>query len=127
VGLAHAGRAEEDHVLAPLDEAERMEALQLVALDRGLEAEVEVGQRLHRGQAGGAHRGLEPPLVPQGDVTPQQFGHRFPGRQLAAVAPVQDVIQGLERAGHLEIGELGAQPVAQGRGRHQRASATRPP
>ena len=40
-------RPEKDHVLPPLDEAEGVEALDLVAFDTRLEAEVEVGERLH--------------------------------------------------------------------------------
>ena len=48
--LADARRAEEDHVLLTLQEAELVERVDLLALDRGLEAEVEVVERLH-GQA----------------------------------------------------------------------------
>jgi hypothetical protein len=33
VGVAHAGRAERDHILPPLDGRERVEALELVKLD----------------------------------------------------------------------------------------------
>ena len=44
--LADARRAEEDHVLLTLQEAELVETVDLLALDRGLEAEVEVVEGL---------------------------------------------------------------------------------
>ncbi len=52
VGLPDARGPEEDHILSPLDEAQRKETLQLVALDARLEAEVEVGQGLHGREPG---------------------------------------------------------------------------
>jgi hypothetical protein len=119
VRLPDARRPKEHHILAPLDEAQGMEALELVAFDARLEAEVEVGQGLHSREAGGPHGGLQPPLIAERDVAPQQLGHGFAGGELAAVGPAQDVVEGFEGAGHLEIGELGAQPIAErGRG-HQ--------
>ena len=44
--LADAWRAEEDHVLLARQEAELVEVVDLLALDRGLEREVEVLERL---------------------------------------------------------------------------------
>jgi hypothetical protein len=41
VSLADAGRPQEDDVLTALDEAELMQALDLLALDRGLEGKIE--------------------------------------------------------------------------------------
>ncbi len=58
VGLADARGSEEDHVLAPLDEAELVQTLDLLALDRGLEGKVELLDRFDRRQSRGAHRGL---------------------------------------------------------------------
>ena len=58
VRLAHTGRPEEDHILPALDEAEVMQALDLLTPQRGLEGEVEIMQLLDRGQAAGAHRRL---------------------------------------------------------------------
>jgi hypothetical protein len=46
VALAHAGRAEEDDVLLALDEAQFVQAIDLLAADARLEAEVEVGELL---------------------------------------------------------------------------------
>jgi hypothetical protein len=102
-----------------------METLQLIPLDARLEGEVEVRQGLHRREPGGAHSGLEPALIAERDVAAEERAHRLAGGELATVGPAQNVVEGFEGAGHLEIGELGPEPIAEGRGGHQRASASR--
>jgi hypothetical protein len=74
VCFADPGRSQEDHVLSVGQEAERGQLLDLLAVNRGLEAEVEVGQGLDESEVGqtglgdeaafGAARGLgfEQPL-----------------------------------------------------------------
>jgi hypothetical protein len=114
VGLPHTGWAEEDDVLPALDEAELVEALDLPALDRGLEGEVEVLEGIHRGQSGGSHGGLQAPVVAQGDLGAEEALDRLGRADPAAVDAGQDRIQGLQRPGHLEIGQHGADPVATG-------------
>jgi hypothetical protein len=122
VRLPDARRPEEHDILASLDEAQRVEALELVAFDARLEAEVEVRERLHGRESRGPHGGLQPPLIAQRDVAAEERTHRLPGGELAAVGPAQDVVEGFEGAGHLEIGELGAQPIAERGRRHQPTS-----
>ncbi len=112
VGLADAGWAEEDDVFLALDEAELVEALNLLMLDRGLEAEVEVGERLHGGQARGAHGGLQTPIVSERDLGTEQILDGFAGGELAAIDAGEDRIEGLKGARHLEVSEHGADPVA---------------
>jgi hypothetical protein len=51
MGLSDPRRAQEDHVLLALDEAELVQALDLLALDRGLEGEVKLLESLDRRQA----------------------------------------------------------------------------
>src|SRR6185503_7220848 len=58
--LTDTRRAEQYDVLLALDEAELVQALDLLALDRGLEGEVEVGQSLHGRKSRRAHRRLQP-------------------------------------------------------------------
>jgi hypothetical protein len=62
-----------------------VQTLELFALDRGLEAEVEVGQRLHRREPGRAHGGLQPPGIAELDVGTEGLFERFPSRELARV------------------------------------------
>ena len=54
LSLPDAGRTEQDHVLPSVQEAELVQALDLLALDGGLEGEIELVQRLHRRQTRGA-------------------------------------------------------------------------
>jgi hypothetical protein len=58
-------------------------------------------------------------------VAAEERAHRLAGRELATVGAAEDVVERLKRAGHLEIGELGPEPIAEGRGGHQRASASK--
>jgi hypothetical protein len=44
MGRAHAGRTEEDHILPALQEAQRVQTLELLALERGLKAEIKIGE-----------------------------------------------------------------------------------
>ena len=66
--FADAGRSEEHHILLALDEAEGVQALDLLAFDSGLKTEIEIAERLHRGQACGAHGRLQASRVAQLDV-----------------------------------------------------------
>ena len=78
-----------------------------------LKGEVEVGERLHGGKSGGAHRRLEPAIVAERDRRAEQLFNRgwcFDG---AAVEVMQDLIEGFERPRHLEISELRADALAQ--------------
>src|SRR5438067_13694750 len=50
-GLTHPRGTQEDHVLLALDEGELVQALDLLATDRGLKGEVELLQRLDRRQS----------------------------------------------------------------------------
>src|SRR5690606_30847614 len=85
VCLADARRSEEDHVLPALDEAELVQALDLLAADRGLEGEVELIQRLDRRQPRRAHRGLQPTVVAQGDLSGEEPFDRFGRGERSAV------------------------------------------
>jgi hypothetical protein len=94
-----------------------MQALELLAFDRRLEGEVEVGERLDHGEARGPHRRLEPPGVAQVDVGAQEPRHGLAPREFAGIAAPEDVVHRLERPGHLEVGELRAELLANRGGR----------
>ena len=100
-----------------------MQILKLFARDRRLNAEVEVAESLHRGQAGTAHRGLQAALIAQRDMTAEHFANRVGRGELSAVGAAENIIERLQGAGHLEIGELGAQAIPECR-RHQRPAQT---
>ena len=71
--LADARRAEEDHVLLTLQEAELVERVDLLALDRGLEAEVEVVEGLDGREPARAHRSLKAAVVAQRDLGTEEL------------------------------------------------------
>ena len=105
-----------------------MQGVDLLALDRGLEAEVEVGKGLHGRQPGGTHGGLEPAVVAQIDLGGEELLDRLGGGEAASVDAGEDGVEGLERTGELEVGELGADPVAAAwplGGRHETPAARR--
>ena len=91
-----------------------MQAVDLLPLERRLEGEVEVRERLHGREPRGTHRGLEPAVVAERDLRAQEAldGHRRV--EAAAVEGAEDLVQGLERAGHFQVGELGADLFTQG-------------
>jgi hypothetical protein len=64
VRLADPGWSEEDHILAAFDEAELVQALDLLAAQRRLKSEIEVPELLDRGQVSGrAFREFEYPAT----------------------------------------------------------------
>src|SRR5262249_30396242 len=103
---------EEHNILLPLDEAQGVQALELLAFDARLKGEVKVRECFHRRQSRTAHGRLQATRIAERDVCSEQALERFPCRELAGVDVAQDVIERLERTGHLEIGELCAQPLA---------------
>jgi hypothetical protein len=125
VRFPHAGRAEQDDVFPPIDEAEIVEAVELLALERGLKREVKVGERLHGWEARGPHSGLEAAVIAQRDMGAEQRLDRVSGLEMPTVDLGEDRVERLKSARHLQIGELRADPVAKHRGRfHARPPAS---
>jgi hypothetical protein len=86
----------------------------VLAFERGLEAKVEVAEGLRGRKPGGAHGGHEPPGIAERDLGRRSF-EGGDGAELAVPDSAEDAVEGFERAGHLEIGQLGPEPVADGR------------
>ena len=68
-----------------------------------LEGEVELPQGLHRWQVRGPHGGVEPTVVAQRDLGIEQLLNALARGGGPAVGLGQDVVHGLQGAGHLEI------------------------
>jgi len=122
MGFTDAGWPEEDDVLVALDEAELVEAVDLFALDRGLEGEVELLDGLDRRQPGLAHCRLYPAVVAKRDLRPEQPFERLAGGDTAPIDFGEDVIDGFQGAGKLQVGQHLADVVAS-HGAHRTASA----
>ena len=71
--LADARRAEEDDVLITGQEAELVERVDLLVLDRGLEAEVEVVEGLDGREPARAHGSLKAPMIAQHDLSTEEL------------------------------------------------------
>lgn len=84
----------------------RVQTLDLLALHARLEGEVEVAERLHGGQARGAHRSFESTTIAERDLRAHQRLDGGGRRQRPAVEARQDRIEVLEGAGHLQVGAL---------------------
>jgi hypothetical protein len=68
VALAGAGRTEQDDVLACVEKVELAQALDHLSLDRALEGEVELLERLAGGEAGGLDPALTAVALARGDL-----------------------------------------------------------
>ena len=102
VALAGAGWPEEVDHLTVLDEVELREREDPVLVERGLEGEVEAGERLEGREPGHAERGLDATVLAQRELFGKQGVDHLERARLAALELTQGVIQDLEGAGHLE-------------------------
>ena len=94
-----------------------------ILVERGLEGEVEAGQRLDGEQTSHFQRCPDPAALAQAQLLTEQGVDRFQGGDLAALELAQRVLQHLERTGHLEPDEMAADAVqGGGGGAHRRAS-----
>ena len=127
VGLAGAGRAEQDHVLAGVQEVELPEVLDHRLLDRALEGEVELLQRLAGGEPGGLDPALAAVAVAGGDLGAEQdLGEPLIAPGLLA-GPVGERRQRPGGGGRFQraeqVRELGAVLVMPGSARHSATAA----
>ena len=111
VALAGAGRAEEVDDLAAVDEVELGQRQDAVAVERGLEGEVEAGQRLDRGQAGHAQRRLDAAVLAQGQLFRQQDVDGLERGDLALLDAAHDMVERFQRARHLQADQVVADAV----------------
>ena len=86
-----------------------------VALERRLEGEVVILEGLEAGQAGGYEAHLDAPALPGLELLRQeQIVDCLDSRELALLQAAQDVVEGLQGAGHLEADQQPAHLVATG-------------
>lgn len=129
VGLAHAGRTEQDDVLGALDEAQAGELAHLLAIDRGLKVEIELVQALDPGQPGQLETALDAALVPAAPLGLQGLGEEALVVEIALGGVLADAVELGQEVLHLHALEEGTQfHVATSsytaRGRRSTASAS---
>src|SRR5216683_3992044 len=114
-----AGWAKQDDVLAVGEEAQRRQLLDLLAVNGGLKAEVEVGQRLLEWEVSQARLGQQAPLGATGSLSLEQtveevqVAQRLLGRLLGdGVKKVGDSLQlqALEVHVHTLVGDAHVRP-----------------
>src|SRR5262249_57963213 len=103
---------EEDDILAPLDEAELVEALHLLAPQRGLKGEIKLVELLDDRQPAGPHRRLEPSIIAELNLRGEQLLDGIGRGQRAAVDALENRVKGFKATGHPQIGEHVPQAIA---------------
>ena len=96
-----------------------------MAVERGLEREVEALQGLDRGQAGGVQRHLDPAALAGGVFLEQQLIDRVEGGELALLEALQHLVEDLECARHAQADQGVADPHADGGHRSASPAARR--
>ena len=131
VRLAGPGRAEQDDVLAGVQEVELAEVLDDLALDRALEGEVELLERLAGGEARGLDAALAAVALARGDLgREQRLGEALiaPLLLARALGELRQRARGgrrLERAEQVrELGGLALMPGSAGRSAPAAGSST---
>ena len=104
--LPGAGLADEVDDLMAIDEVELGQGQDPVAVERGLEREVEAGQRLDGGQARHLQRRLDPAALANGDLLGQQRLDRLDRAELAALELLDDVLERLQGARHAQADQV---------------------
>src|SRR5690606_42065887 len=83
MGLADTGWAQQDDVLRPFDEAQSRQLAHDLAIEAGLEAEVELVERLHPWQPSLSEPGLDALEVAALPLGVQRLGEKLPVAELA--------------------------------------------
>src|SRR5688572_27899849 len=109
--LTYARRSQEDHILPAFNKAELEQAVDLLAAHRGLKAEIEVGDGLHRRQPTEAHSVIQSASATQSKLSTEERLDGFSRSRRASVDILQDGIEFLEPSGPLEIHQTGTQAV----------------
>lgn len=106
--MAFAGSrwAEEVDSLTPLDKAELCEGEDPILVERWLEGEVEAGQRLDRRKPPHPQRGLDTAILAQRQLLGEQDVDGFQCGEFAMLQATNNVIESLERTGHLQADEI---------------------
>jgi hypothetical protein len=111
VTLAGTGLADEMDHLAAIDEVELGECQDTVAIERGLEGEVEAGQRLDDTQPSHLERGLDAAGLTDGEFLGQQHLDRLDGADPTALDLLDQVVEGFQSTRHAQTDQVAADPL----------------
>lgn len=114
--LAGARGAKDVNHLVTVDELQLGEGQNAVSVERRLEGEVEAGECLDGGQPGHHQSRLDAPALAEGEFFGEQGIDGFQSRDLAVFELADDLIEDLQRWGHLQADQGAADPLEGGRG-----------
>ena len=106
--LAAARLAEKVDHLVPIDELQLGQSEDAVAVERGLEGEVEAGQGFDGDQAPHLERGLDAADFAQGEFLAEQGVDRFQRADLAALELAHGVVENFQGPRHFEADQVAA-------------------
>jgi len=126
------GGTQEVHDLAAGDEAQLGECQDAIAVERGLEREVEAAERLDGGKAPHAQRCLDPAVLAQGQLLGEQDVDGLECADLGVLQAAYDLIERFQGAWHLQADQVAADAIEHRRGQfrdpaHARRCASRRP
>ena len=124
--LAGSGRAEEVYDFATIDELQLGERHDAVFVERGLEGEVEAGERLDRREARHHQSDLDAAVLTQRELLGEQYVDGLDGGYLAAFEAAHDNIEDLDCPWHLQA-DQGLLDVVDKRGNDLGKGAHRAP
>ena len=127
VRLAGAGRAEEMHGFAAADEVELGQGEDTVAVERGLEGEVEPRQGLRRGQPGDLQGSPDAAPLAQRQFLGEQGIDCFQRADAALLQLTHGILQDLERTRHAQADQVAADLLEGAAGRRGKVLHGVPP
>ena len=114
VAFAGAGLADEVHHLVAVDEVQRRQGHDAVAVERGLEREVEAADGLDGGEPGHLQGRLDPAALAHGELLGQQRVNRLQGADLATLELLDHGIKGFQSTRHAQANEVAADALKRG-------------
>lgn len=116
MALAGAWWSEQMDELGPVDELELGQRQDPIAIERGVEAEVEAGQCLDRGQPRHHQGSLDAPVLADRQLLDKQGVERFDAVDFALLDAPEGSVENFERPRHPERHEVLLDAVERGHG-----------
>ena len=117
--LAGSGRPYQMERFGAIDELQSGERQDAVPVERGLEGEVETGERLDRRQPGHLDRHPDAAVLARGQLFGEQGVDGLDGADLAALDAAQGDVEDFQRPRHLQGDEGGLDALDDGRRAHR--------
>jgi hypothetical protein len=108
-----------------LHEPQGREVLDEPPVQAGLGGEVELLQRLVRGELGEPHAAVQASLLGRGDLGLEEVVEELGVARLLALSGLQGGREGVGDCGHLQVGQVASELLVDRVGAHQQATSAR--